>query len=196
MTHRLYSVADIQWYSFEFSIQRNFENFWQQASKVSYRLRLATSCHMYTCSDDRVFEDLSTASLYNGCPRNTEPFSILLTSSSKLIRLAFHPLQQSIFHISLERILFQYRMISDAGSTQLSKPPSDPRFTRTSKMIKNVKYKLDQKTIVTVQSLAKGYGISKSSSLRILRDGLKLYAYKMTRCVTCFQMKKCLISTL
>ena len=81
-------------------------------------------------------------------------------------------------------------MIRDTGSTQLSKPASGPRFARTNKMIKTVKYKLDQKAIVTVRGLAKGHGISKSSSNLILRDDLKLHAYKMTRCVSSFQMKK------
>ncbi len=53
------------------------------------------------------------------------------------------------------------------------------RIARTSKMIQKVKHKLDQKKLVSVRSLAKEYGMSKSSAHRILKEDLELYPYKM-----------------
>ena len=70
-------------------------------------------------------------------------------------------------------------MIRETGSIQLSTPPGGPRFARTSKTIQKVKHKLNQQ-MVSVRSLAKDYSISKSSAHRILKDNLKLCAYKMT----------------
>jgi len=70
-------------------------------------------------------------------------------------------------------------MIRDTGSIQLSTPPDGPRFARTSKTIQKVKHKLNQKKMVSVRRLAKDYSISKSCAHRILKDDLKLYAYKM-----------------
>jgi hypothetical protein len=70
-------------------------------------------------------------------------------------------------------------MIRHTGSIQLSTLPGRPRITRTSKMIQKVKHKLDQKKLISVRSLAKEYGISKSSVHRILKEDLKLYPYKM-----------------
>ena len=69
-------------------------------------------------------------------------------------------------------------MIRKTGSIQLSTPPDGPRFARTSKTIEKVKHKLNQQ-MVSVRSLAKDYSISKSSAHRILKDNLKLCAYKM-----------------
>ncbi|CAF0849042.1 unnamed protein product [Adineta ricciae] len=57
------------------------------------------------------------------------------------------------------------KMIRETGSIQLLKPPGGPRFART---------------MVSVRSLTKDYPISKSSVHRILREDLKLHAYKMT----------------
>ena len=71
-----------------------------------------------------------------------------------------------------------YKMIRETGSIQLSTPPGGPRFARTSKTIEKVKHKLNQQ-MVSVRSLAKYYSISKSSAHRILKDNLKLCAYKM-----------------
>ena len=113
-------------------------------------------------------------------------------------------------------------MIRETGSIQLSTPPGDPRFARTSKTIQKVKHKLNQQ-MVSVRSLAKDCSISKSSAHRILKDNLKLCAYKMriesklteehknkrknslrrlaitfekrTQCASYFQTKKYLIST-
>ncbi|CAF3420632.1 unnamed protein product [Rotaria socialis] len=45
-------------------------------------------------------------------------------------------------------------------------------------MIQKLKHKLDQKKIVSVRSLAKQYGISKSSAHRILKEDLELHVYK------------------
>ena len=70
------------------------------------------------------------------------------------------------------------KMIRKTGSIQLSTPPGGPRFARTSKTIQKVKHKLNQQ-MVSVRSLAKDYSISKSSAHRILKDNLKLCAYKM-----------------
>ena len=69
-------------------------------------------------------------------------------------------------------------MIRKTGSIQLSTPPGGPRFARTSKTIQKVKHKLNQQ-MVSVRSLAKDYSISKSTAHRILKDNLKLCAYKM-----------------
>ena len=70
------------------------------------------------------------------------------------------------------------KMIRKTGSIQLSTPPGGSRFARTSRTIQKVKHKLDQQ-MVSVRSLAKDYSISKSSAHRILKDNLKLCAYKM-----------------
>ena len=70
------------------------------------------------------------------------------------------------------------KMIHETGSIQLSTPSDGPRFARTSKTIQKVKHKLNQQ-VVSVRSLAKDYSISKSSAHRILKDNLKLCAYKM-----------------
>ena len=70
------------------------------------------------------------------------------------------------------------KMIRETGSIQLSTPPGGPRFARTSKTIQKVKHKLNQQ-MVSVRSLAKDYSMSKSSAHRILKDNLKLCAYKM-----------------
>ena len=70
------------------------------------------------------------------------------------------------------------KMICETGSIQLSIPPGGPHFARTSKMIQKVKHKLNLQ-MVSVRSLAKDYSISKSSAHRILKDNLKLCAYKM-----------------
>jgi hypothetical protein len=114
-------------------------------------------------------------------------------------------------------------MILNTGSTQLSTSSGAPRFARTSKTIEKVKHKLDQKKMVLSLRFAKEYGISKSSAHRILTEDLGLHVYKMTiepklteeqknkrknsligsviifekrsRCASCSQMKKCLIST-
>ena len=114
-------------------------------------------------------------------------------------------------------------MIRETGSIQLSTLPGGPRFAQTSKTIQKVKHKLKQQ-MVSVRSLAKDYSISKSSTHRILKDNLKLCAYKMriepklteehknkrkkfvnwlghnflekrTQCASYFQTKKYLIST-
>jgi hypothetical protein len=46
-------------------------------------------------------------------------------------------------------------------------------------MIQKVKHKLGQKKLVSVRSLAKEYGMSKSSAHRILKEDVELYPYKM-----------------
>jgi len=81
--------------------------------------------------------------------------------------------------LSLDTIKRWCKMIRDTGSIQLSTPPGRPRISRTSKMIQKVKNKLDQKKLISVRSLAKKYGISKSSAHRILKEDLELYPYKM-----------------
>ena len=70
------------------------------------------------------------------------------------------------------------KMIRETGSIQLPTPPGGLRFARISKTIQKVKHKLNQQ-MVSVRSLAKDYSISKSSAHRILKDNLKLCAYKM-----------------
>ena len=47
LTHRLELFDDIERYWFEFSIHKNFENFWHHAFKVSNSLRFATSWFLY-----------------------------------------------------------------------------------------------------------------------------------------------------
>ena len=69
-------------------------------------------------------------------------------------------------------------MIRKIRSIQLSTPSGGPHFARTSKTIQKVKHKLNQQ-MVSLRSLAKDYSISKSSAHRILKDNLKLCAYKM-----------------
>ena len=69
-------------------------------------------------------------------------------------------------------------MIRKSGSIKLSTPPGGPHFARTSKTIEKVKHKLNQQ-MVSVRSWAKDYNISKSSAHRILKDTLKVCAYKM-----------------
>ena len=81
--------------------------------------------------------------------------------------------------LGLARIKRWCKMIFKTGSIQLSTLPSGPCFARTSKTIQKVKHKLNQQ-MVSVWSLAKDYSISKSSAHRILKDNLKLCAYKMT----------------
>jgi hypothetical protein len=46
-------------------------------------------------------------------------------------------------------------------------------------MIQKVKHKLDQKKLVSGRSLAKEYGMPKSSGHRIMKEELVLYPYKM-----------------
>jgi len=81
--------------------------------------------------------------------------------------------------LSLDTIKRWFKMIRDTGSIQLSTPPGRPRISRTSKVIQKIKHKLDQKKLISVRSLAKKYGISKSSAHRILKEDLELYPYKM-----------------
>lgn len=69
-------------------------------------------------------------------------------------------------------------MLRDTGSIELLKTSGAPRLARTSKVIQKVKHKLTQNQ-VSARGLAKEMGISKSSAHRILREDLKLYAYKM-----------------
>ena len=63
-------------------------------------------------------------------------------------------------------------MIRETGSIQLSTAPGGPRFARTSKTIEKVKHKLNYQFGVWLRTTA--------SAHRILKDNLKLCAYKMT----------------
>ena len=63
------------------------------------------------------------------------------------------------------------KMIRETGSIQLSTPSGGPRFARTSKTIEKVKHKLNYQFGVWLRTTA--------SAHRILKDNLKLCAYKM-----------------
>ena len=71
------------------------------------------------------------------------------------------------------------KMSRSTGSIQLSTLPGAPGLARTNKMIEKVKHRLNQHNLVSARSLSKKYNISKSSTHRILKEDLKLNAYKI-----------------
>jgi hypothetical protein len=70
------------------------------------------------------------------------------------------------------------KIICNPNSIQLSTSLADSSFSLTSKIIQKIKHRLVQNKVVSVWSLAKQYGMVKSSVHRILKEDLKLHAYK------------------
>jgi hypothetical protein len=70
------------------------------------------------------------------------------------------------------------KMIRQTGSIKLLKPPSCPRIVRTKGVIENVKHCLQRKKPISTRKLANDLGISRTSVQRILREDLRLQAYK------------------
>ena len=71
------------------------------------------------------------------------------------------------------------RRIRESGSINLSKLPGSPRIIRTRGAIEKVKTPSNQRNLVSSRKLARELGISRSSVQGILRNNLKIQAYKM-----------------
>ena len=81
--------------------------------------------------------------------------------------------------ISLSTIKRWCRRIRESVSINLSKPPGRSRIIRTKGAIEKVKTPLNRRNLVSSRKLARELGISRSSVQRILKNDLKLQAYKM-----------------
>ena len=81
--------------------------------------------------------------------------------------------------VSLPTIERWCKSIRESRAINLKRPPGRPRTIRTKAAITKVKHRLKQRTHVSSRKLARELGISRTSVQRILKNDLKLQAYKI-----------------
>ena len=81
--------------------------------------------------------------------------------------------------ISVSTLKQWCRRIRRSDSINLSKSPGRPRIIRTKEAIEKVKTPLNRCNLMSSGKLTSDLGISRSSVQRILKNDLKLQAYKM-----------------
>ena len=90
----------------------------------------------------------------------------------------FDDLNGAVSYRTIERWC---KMIRESGTISSSKPMGCHRTVRTKAAIQKVKRRLKGSAKLSCRKLALTMGISRSSVHRILRDDLKLRAYKMVK---------------
>ena len=81
--------------------------------------------------------------------------------------------------ISISTIERWCRRFRQNDPINLFKPPSRPRIIRTKGAVEKMKTPLNRRNLVSSRKLPRELGISRSSVQRMLKNDLKLQAYKM-----------------
>jgi len=71
-------------------------------------------------------------------------------------------------------------LYKENGEIDLKKSAGRPKIVRTKSLIQKVKQRLVRKGRRSARQLAKSFGVSRESMRRIIREDLKLYAYRIT----------------